>query len=108
MSPLRTATSASRLSPSGWLAIGFLGVFCSGLAYIFWYDALAEIDASQVAAFIYIEPLVTVVAASIVLSEAISLSTMLGGLLILLGVSLVNRNSLRANKSALSPSTGRK
>jgi drug/metabolite transporter (DMT)-like permease len=79
------------LSPAGWLAISFLGLFCSGLAYIFYYDALAQIDASQVAAFIYVEPLVTVVAAAIVLGEALTPVMLFGGLTILLGVYLVNR-----------------
>jgi len=89
----------SRLSMSGWIAVGFLGVFCSGLAYIFWYDALARLDASQAAAFIYIEPLVTVVVASIVLSEVVTLVTFVGGLTILLGVYLVNRsNGLRVKE----------
>ncbi len=87
-----------RLDTTGWTAIGFLGLFCSGLAYIFWYDALAEIDASEVAAFIYLEPLVTVVSAGIILGESVTLPTLLGGLLILLGVSLVNGH--RALKNA--------
>jgi drug/metabolite transporter (DMT)-like permease len=92
----------SHLTATGWVAIGFLGIFCSGLAYIFWYDALAQIDASQVAAFIYIEPLVTVVVAAIVLSEAFTLATFLGGLTILVGVYLVNRPAVRPAVSEVS------
>src|SRR5574341_601965 len=84
-----------QLTASGWLAVAFLGFFCSGLAYIFWYDALAQIDASQVAAFIYLEPLVTVVVAAIILGEAFTLPTFLGGLTILFGVYLVNRPAPR-------------
>ena len=80
-----------QLTIVGWLAVGFLGIFCSGLAYIFWYDALSEIEASQVAAFIYIEPLVTVVVAAILLGEAFTLLSLLGGLTILVGVYLVNK-----------------
>lgn len=80
-----------QLTLAGWVAVGFLGVLCSGLAYIFWYDALAQLDASQVAAFIYIEPLVTVVVAAFVLSEPFTLATFFGGLTILIGVYLVNR-----------------
>jgi drug/metabolite transporter (DMT)-like permease len=80
-----------QLSLGGWLAVGFLGVFCSGIAYIFWYDALAKIDASQVAAFIYIEPLITVVVAAVVLAEAFTAVAFLGGIVILLGVYFVNR-----------------
>ncbi len=89
-----------RLSIEGWLAVGFLGVLCSGLAYIFWYDALARLEASQTAAFIYIEPLVTVVVAAIVLGEFFTPIAFIGGLTILIGVYLVNRS--RASR-ALAP-----
>ncbi len=94
----------SSLSLSGWTAVAFLGVFCSGLAYIFWYDALAEIDASQVAAFIYIEPLVTVLAAGVVLGESYSLVSLAGGLTILVGVYLVNTKSFRPWAQGVAPS----
>jgi drug/metabolite transporter (DMT)-like permease len=79
------------LAIDGWLAIAFLGIFCSGLAYIFWYDALKALPVAQVGTFLYIEPVVTVIVAAIILYERISLATLLGGFLILLGVWLVNR-----------------
>ncbi len=85
----------SRLSLTGWTAIGFLGLFASGLAYIFWYDALARLDASQTVAFLYVEPFVTLVVAAIVLGEALTPVAFIGGLTILLGVYLVNRSSAR-------------
>lgn len=81
----------ARLSPEGWLGIGFLGIFCSGLAYIFWYDALKQLPASQVGVFLYLEPLVTVVVAALVLQESLGFATAVGGAVILLGVWLVNR-----------------
>jgi len=80
-----------QLTLNGWLGIGFLGIFCSGLAYIFWYDGLQVIPASQVGVFLYLEPLVTVVVAAIVLGEPLLLATLLGGAIILSGVWLVNR-----------------
>lgn len=83
----------ARLTPTGWTAVAFLGIFCSGLAYIFWYDALASIDASQVASYIYLEPLITVIVAAILIGEAFTFVTFIGGLTILLGVYLVNRPS---------------
>ncbi|MBI5305031.1 MAG: DMT family transporter [Chloroflexi bacterium] len=83
------------LTREGWIAIAFLGIFCSGVAYIFWYDALAHIDASQAAAFIYLEPLVTMVIAAFVLSEPIMPITLFGGVTIILGVYLVNRPAPR-------------
>jgi drug/metabolite transporter (DMT)-like permease len=85
----------ARLTRNGWLAVGFLGVFCTGLAYIFYYDALQIIPASRVGVFIYIEPLVTVVLAAIILPEPLNLPTLLGGGIILLGVWLVNRPASR-------------
>ena len=82
-----------QLSLSGWSAVGFLGIACSGLAYIFWYDGLQSVPSSQVGTFLYLEPLVAVVVSSIILSEAILLVSVLGGTTILLGVWLVNRET---------------
>jgi drug/metabolite transporter (DMT)-like permease len=84
-----------RISPRGWGALAFLGVACSGLAYIWWYDALQRLPASQVGALLYLEPLVAMTVAALVLSEPILLSTVLGGAVILTGVWLVNRRALR-------------
>jgi len=81
------------LTINGWLGIVFLGVACSGLAYIFWYDGLQAIPASQVGAFLYLEPLVAVFVAAIVLNEPILLVSLVGGGTILLGVWLVNRKA---------------
>jgi drug/metabolite transporter (DMT)-like permease len=81
----------SRLSWQGWLAIGILGIFASGLAYIAWYDALKVISAARVGVLLYIEPLVAVVVAGVVLDEPIRLVALLGGAIILFGVWLVQR-----------------
>lgn len=77
------------LSSTSVIAIVFLGVGCSGLGYLFWYAALERIDASQVAAFLYIEPLITLVAAVALLGESVALSTIAGGVLVLFGVLVV-------------------
>jgi len=75
----------------GWAGIAFLGIFCSGLAYIFWYDALQTLPVAQTGAFLYLEPVVTVIVAALILGERLYLATLLGGVLILAGVWLVNR-----------------
>jgi drug/metabolite transporter (DMT)-like permease len=80
-----------KLSAGGWIGVSFLGIFCSGLAYIAWYDGLQAIAASQVGAFLYLEPLVAVVVAGVILSEPITWVSLTGGGVILLGVYLVNR-----------------
>ena len=80
------------LTLNGWIGVGFLGVFCSGLAYIAWYDALQALSTAQTGVFLYIEPLVAVVVAFFILGEAITAASLLGGGVILFGVWLVNRN----------------
>jgi drug/metabolite transporter (DMT)-like permease len=86
--------SQVRSIPSdGWIAILFLGVFCSGIAYIFWYDALKVLPVAQTGAFLYLEPVITVIVAALVLKESILPATLLGGMTILFGVWLVNRPS---------------
>jgi len=80
-----------RLTLNGWIGILFLGIFCSGLAYIAWYDALQALSAAQTGVFLYMEPLVAVVVAAIVLGEAITGASLVGGGIILFGVWIVNR-----------------
>lgn len=95
LAPLLAATGAWRdyalLSAAGWAAVLFLGLGCSGLGYLFWYGGLEQIEMSRVAAFLYLEPLVTLAAAAFWLGEPIGLLTLLGGALLLGGVALVQR-----------------
>jgi drug/metabolite transporter (DMT)-like permease len=72
-----------------WTSLGgicFLGIFCSGLAYIAWYDGLQALPATQIGAFLNIEPLVAVLVAWPILHESILFITMAGGAIILVGV----------------------
>lgn len=78
-------------TPGGWMNILILGVFGSGLAYIAWYDALKAMPAGQLGAFIYVEPLVTMVLAAFLLGEAVTFVSLLGGAATIAGVYLVNR-----------------
>ncbi len=83
----------SQLSTTGWASIAFLGIFCSAIAYIFYNDGLKSLPATQVGAFLYLEPLVATIVAAVVLSESIVLASLVGGGLILLGVWVVNHKS---------------
>jgi drug/metabolite transporter (DMT)-like permease len=79
----------ARLSAAGWSSLLFLGVACSGLGYLFWYGALERIEATRVAALLYLEPLVTLAAAFFLLGERVGLATAVGGLVVMGGVALV-------------------
>jgi drug/metabolite transporter (DMT)-like permease len=74
------------LQPTGWAAIAFLGILCSGLAYIFWYDALRVLPTARVGSLLYLEPLVTMGVAAVLLGEPIRISSIVGGVVILAGI----------------------
>ena len=79
------------LSSSGWGSILFLGILCSGVAYTLWAQALSEMDASRVGAFLYLEPFVTFFGSWLLLNEQITFIMLFSGLIIIGGVVLVNR-----------------
>jgi drug/metabolite transporter (DMT)-like permease len=81
----------ARLDGVGWLSVLFLGLCCSGLGYLWWYGALERIEASRVAALLYLEPLVTLAAAVALLGETVTATTIVGGLLLIGGVALVQK-----------------
>ncbi len=79
------------LTFDGWLGVIFLGIFCSGLAYIAWYDALQALTTAGTGVFLYIEPLIAMVVAFFLLAEPITIASLVGGGVILFGVWLVNK-----------------
>lgn len=87
-----TFNSVINLSYIGWTSILFLGLFCSGIAYVIWAQALRDMESAKVGAFLYFEPFVTVIAAWALLSESITLIMILSGLLITFGVFIVNKD----------------
>jgi len=86
-----TIASVVHLSPIGWLMVLFLGLFCSGVAYVIWAQALRDMESAKVGAFLYLEPLITVAAAGFFLKEEITMLMIFSGLLNTIGVFLVNK-----------------
>jgi drug/metabolite transporter (DMT)-like permease len=87
-----TISSVTNLSTVGWALVLFLGLFCSGIAYVIWARALRDMESAKVGAFLYLEPLITVFAAWFFLSEEITLLMIISGLLITIGVIIVNKD----------------
>ena len=73
------------------MGIFFLGIFCSGLAYLLWYSALGKKDSSVVGTYLYLEPLVTLIGAYLFLGEEIYWITLMGGGMTLIGVYLATK-----------------
>ena len=89
---LETISSVAHLSTTSWLMILFLGFFCSGISYVIWAQALRDMESAKVGAFLYLEPLVTDVAAWCFLRVEITILLIISGLLITIGVIIVNRD----------------
>lgn len=73
-----------------WAHLLFLGVFVSGVAYWYWAKALEVLEASQVSVFLYLEPVATLITAVLLLREKIIPVSILGGVIIIVGVIVAN------------------
>jgi drug/metabolite transporter (DMT)-like permease len=87
------------LSLSSWISIIFLGIFCSGIAYVLWAQSLKEMESAKVGAFLYFEPFVTVFTAWLFLSEIITPLMLFSGFVITLGVVLVNTKKVSLKRA---------
>ena len=72
--------------PTVALNLVFLGVVASMICYITWNIAVKELGPEKASNYLYIQPLVALVTSVIVLSETITLASVLGALCIFFGV----------------------
>lgn len=72
-------------------AILYLGVLSTAIAWYCWYKGMEYADASTVAVYFFAQPLVGIVLGSIFLHESSGVSILIGSVLLIIGVSLVNR-----------------
>lgn len=70
------------------LAVAYLGVFPTAIAFSLWAYAIARVDAGTLAASSYVVPVVAVVLSGVLLSELPSPVTILGAAVCLVGVGL--------------------
>lgn len=77
--------------PISYLAFAWLGILGSCFASIVWYQLLNEIGPSRVSMTTYLLPLIGVALGAIVLHETVDWRLLAGGILIILGIIIVNR-----------------
>ncbi len=87
---LGTAINEAPLSAS--LLVVYLGIFPAALAYVLWAHVLSMFSPARAASFLYFVPLAAVFISWIWIGEVPSWRTLVGGILVVLGVMLVNRN----------------
>jgi drug/metabolite transporter (DMT)-like permease len=74
-----------------WSAILYLALTCSFLGYFIWFHVMNQVKAAVTSSFMFAEPLVTVLFATIFVGEEITQFTIAGGLLIFIGVYRVTK-----------------
>lgn len=71
------------LSTVGWVNLLIVGLIHTGITYCLYFSSLKELKGQEAAILSYIDPLVAVLASVLILGEAVSLSQIIGGVLIL-------------------------
>ncbi len=83
-------------SPLAWGCVAFLGVFCSGLAYLWWNRCLQVLGATTTNSLIYAIPLVAVAGGIVLLGEPLSVTVLGGGALVIGGLLVAHTRARRA------------
>ena len=81
-------------------AVLVLAVLCSAVAFLLMFALIAEIGPIRMTAITYVNPAVAVIAGALVLSEPITVWTLVGFALILLGCALVTQPDRRTAADA--------
>jgi drug/metabolite transporter (DMT)-like permease len=77
-------------SARGWFAAITLGVLCTAIAYLMYFHLLKNIGPTRAMTVAYLIPAFGILWGNLVLREPISLSTLIGGLVIVSGTMLVH------------------
>ncbi|WP_041081131.1 DMT family transporter [Thermotoga profunda] len=84
------------------ISLLYLGIVCSGVAYVFWNIGIRRVGARYTTNTIYFIPVITSIAEAILLKNLPNFYTILGGGLVILGLWLFNRQERRRNNESLS------
>jgi drug/metabolite transporter (DMT)-like permease len=84
------------LTLPGMLAVLYMAVVSTAIAYWLWFRGLSVVDGSAAAPLLFIQPLLGTALAVWLLHDALSWATLVGGMLILASLMLVMRGGSRA------------
>jgi O-acetylserine/cysteine efflux transporter len=76
-------TSASLVD---WSIIFYLAFIMTVVGYSVWYHLLSSVDVSQVSPFLMLLPITSIIAGMVLLDEKLTLSMIIGGIMIMMGV----------------------
>lgn len=89
------------ITPRAWMAIAYLVLAGSLLAFIAFIYSIKKLSAAVSSLYAYINPLVAMVTASIVIDEKLTLNILWGSIVTLVGVFLVNYSIKRSREKVL-------
>ena len=75
------------------LGLAYLGILATSIAFSWYYEGINTIGAAKAAIFINLVPVFAIIFGTVFLQESLTVITFLGGGLVILGVSLVNRQN---------------
>jgi drug/metabolite transporter (DMT)-like permease len=76
---------------SGWLSLLYISVLTSVVAYTIWFWALGRMEASKLAIFQNLQPIIAAVLSVVLVGESLGFDFYLGGLMVVGGVILTQR-----------------
>ena len=85
----------------------YLGVIGSAVAYIWYYEGIQQIGVARASVFIALNPLSAVLFGAALLGEQMTLATLFGGVLIISGIVVENRQSAAATAPQEQPAQSR-
>lgn len=83
------------LQPEVYANLLFLGFIASLFCFFFWNIVIKQLGAVQTTNYVYIMPVVTLIASAVFLSETITLYAVLGMIFILIGVYWVEKKTIK-------------
>jgi drug/metabolite transporter (DMT)-like permease len=94
--------SWSEVSPTATLfaSLSYVSLVEIALAWLIWFGLVRAGEASRVAVYVFLVPLVSIVIGAIFLDERLTLSLLIGTVLIVTGIYTVNRSSTEEGKYA--------
>ncbi len=75
----------------GWLALTFMGVLGTAIAYVWFYDGVSAIGPARTAVFINLVPVVAITLGVLLLGEKLQASMIVGAAMVVSGVWIINR-----------------
>jgi drug/metabolite transporter (DMT)-like permease len=75
----------------GWLALAYMGLLGTAIAYIWFFDGVKEIGPARSAVFINLVPVVAITLGVLLLGERLDVSMVAGAALVVSGVWIINR-----------------